>query len=173
MPADYDGDGSADIAVFMGRSGDDWYYWSSSNQSLVETDFGYSGVVPVQADYDGDGRTDLAVFDPAIARWYIVRSSLGYIQKDYGWNGPIPVPTDYKGDGKADLALYNPPDGKWYRWYWNGGYQTTVQFGGPSAEPVPGDYDGDGKADLAVRGPNSLWSLLQTSAGFTTYSFGW
>ena len=65
VTGDYDGDGTADPAVF--RSGT-WYVLKSSGGVLTEQ-FGLPNDKPVAADYDGDAHTDVAVYRNGI--WYI------------------------------------------------------------------------------------------------------
>ena len=75
VPADYDGDGMADIATFRadsdleaGRSA--WFLKLSGGPSRALT-LGDAGSLAAPADYDGDGRIDLATFDLALATWRI------------------------------------------------------------------------------------------------------
>jgi putative transposon-encoded protein len=70
VPADYNGDGAADLAVF--RNGT-WYMLSATTYTVKQ--HGQAGDIPVPADYDGDGKADLAVF--RAGTWYIKKSSLG------------------------------------------------------------------------------------------------
>jgi hypothetical protein len=90
VPADYDGDGRADIAVFH-RAKADWYISYSGGGSL-KLQFGWSAVLPVAADYDGDGKSDIAVYAPASGGWYIRQSSTGTtLQQTHGFSDALPV----------------------------------------------------------------------------------
>ena len=90
VPADYDGDGRADVAVFH-RASATWYVRYSGGGSLVLA-FGWPAVVPVPADYDGDGVADLAVYHAASGNWYVRQSSdLATVVKALGGPGRNPV----------------------------------------------------------------------------------
>ncbi len=175
VPADYDGDGQADFAVWRPDSGV-WYILQSSdgyNPARAKYyQWGLLGDQPVQADYDGDGRADIAVFRSTENSWYIRRSSDNqFVSVNFGQAGTdLLVPADYTGDGKADLAVYRR--GTWIIRRSEDNRFLTQQFGLPADKPVPADYDGDRKTDLAVY-RKGIWYILESSTGqFRAFDYG-
>ena len=95
VPADYDGDGKADLGVWRPSTGE-WFIVRSSNGTLLGQQWGAGGApyldVPVPADYDGDGRADIAVWRSSTGFWYISRSSGGSSSPQLGVSTDRPIP---------------------------------------------------------------------------------
>ena len=70
-PFDFNGDNKTDFSVFRPNddaAAPDFRVQNSSNNLIIETAWGSSGDLAVNADYDGDGKTDYAVFSPVERR---------------------------------------------------------------------------------------------------------
>lgn len=175
VPADYDGDGQTDIAVWRPDTGQ-WYVLFSSTKfnerSAGVFQWGKLGDVPVQADYDGDGRADFAIFRPTENQWYIFESSTGgWKTTRFGIAGRDRlVPADYTGDGRADIAVYR--SGAWYVLSSETAEIEPFQFGFADATPAPGDYDGDGRTDFAVYRKGSWYIYDSAVPRFRIINFG-
>jgi PKD repeat protein len=181
LPADFDGDGKSDVAVFRPSTST----WFSLDSSAANTAYRYrgwgsqsSGDVPVIGDFDGDGLLDPTVFRPASGTWFILESQYNFTTvSTIGWgeSADTVVPGDYDGDGKTDCAVYRPSTGTWYIRPSSGAAQWSVVFGQAGDIPVAGDYDGDGKRDPAVYRPSTgTWFWLKSSASYATFGYrGW
>ncbi|HEX6590164.1 MAG TPA: VCBS repeat-containing protein [Longimicrobiales bacterium] len=168
VPADYDGDGAADFAVYRPAAA----AWFLRVDCPGTCDFepigvGLPGDVPAPADYSGVGVTRPAGFEQASqARWRIATGTclvgLPCDQDVVQWGqaGDIPVPADYDGDGADEIAIVRPAEGTWYvSWdncSWEGGCEEGVFFFGTVGDqPAPADYDGDGDAEMAFLRPET------------------
>jgi hypothetical protein len=179
VPADYDGDGRADLAVKT--TGGNWSIDYAANLfgvwDVVVTGYGDGNAVPVPADYDGDGKADLAIKDPN-GFWLIDHAWNGFgtwdaVHAGYGNATAIPVPADYDGDRRADLAVKDP-NGFWLIDHAFDGFGAWNQilggYGNAAAVPVPADYDTDGRADLAVKDGNGFWLIDFARDGFGAWN---
>jgi aldose sugar dehydrogenase len=174
IPADFDGDGASDIAVYETSTGN-WFFVHSALGFGQHLNFGGANFLPVPGDFDGDGVTDTAVYDTTNGNWFIDQSTAGFrIHPSFGGPGYIPVPGDYDGDGKTDVAVYEESTGHWFFVGSTLGFGNHLAFGGPGFIPVPEDYDGDGQTDTAVYDTaTGHWFINQSSAGFRVHpSFG-
>jgi hypothetical protein len=172
--ADFDGDGSNDIAVFRPSTGT-WY--SLNGSGFASQTQGTAGDRVVSADYDGDGKTDAATlrFENNLGRWEIRRSSdAGTTVDIFGVPGDIPVRGDYDGDGRSDIAVYRPSTGFWYIKTTSDFGFKSYHFGEPGDLASPADMDGDGKDDVVVFRPSTgMWYWLGSSnGGFAAVHFG-
>lgn len=186
LPADYDGDGKADIASYheTDSAGSQSFFriLQSSNDSTVVRFWGVSHAdAKVPADYDGDGKADFAVFRrynlPGAMderNWFILQSSDNTLKTvKFGLTTDMLVPADYDGDGRVDIAVWRPENGFWYRLNSSDGSFVAQHFGLSEDKPTPADYDGDGKTDIAVFRPsNGVWYLQRSTEGFLALQFG-
>ncbi len=83
-PADYTGDGKADLAAVRESSSPAvWYVRNTATGQSTATAFGIGDPnfanydYPIRGDYDGDGRQDIAVWRPSNQTFYFINSSTG------------------------------------------------------------------------------------------------
>jgi hypothetical protein len=135
-PTDFDGDGTADLAVFRPSVGT-WFILNSGSNTFNAVQFGAGGDVPVDGDFDGDSRNDIVVFRPSSATWFILRSSNNQFQGvQFGLSGDKPVAGDYDKDGKTDIAVWRPSIGTYFRLNSSNGAFQAAQFGQNGDIPV-------------------------------------
>jgi hypothetical protein len=157
VPADYDGDGVADLAVWQPSTGLWRIRLSEDNKELELQNGGKLEDQPLAFDFDGDGKADPTIFNSSVennpAYWRILESSLKYKARVEYFGDPKsePYPANYDGDNKVDIAVYSLTNSYWQiepsditqKPY-------VVRFGYNSDIRIPGYYNDDNYADFAV-----------------------
>ncbi len=187
VPADYDGDGICDIAVWTDAAPSQYKILQSSTGTTKVVNFGQPGDEPTVGDFDGDGKADPAVFrrGPGSSEAHLFY--LGSFNNPDGLVTEVPMgtlgitssdylaPGDYDGDGKNDLCVQTPASstdatGVFLLKRSSDGVEERIPFGLFNDLVVEGDYDGDGRSDFALIREVSgqlQWSILQRNGGGT------
>ncbi len=101
--ADFDGDGTGEIAVFRESSG----LWGVRGVSRFY--FGTAGDLPKPGDYTGNGTDSPAIFRAGSGLWAIRGSTRVY----FGGSADKAKPGDYNGDGTEEIAIFRANSGLW------------------------------------------------------------
>ena len=181
-PADFDGDGKTDVAVWRAADGNNpnksfFYILNSSNNTVRAEQFGAPNDLPfLVGDWDGDGKADPAVYragttaNPQSFFFYRPSASPGVDFRTVRWGTTVdkPMRGDFDGDGKLDAAVFRPSEAVWYILQSSNNQPRYAHWGLATDKFVPEDYDGDGKTDLAVyRG--GVWYIRQSSNNQARY----
>jgi len=81
VPADYNGDGKVEAAMYDPHNGTWWL------DGVIFDQLGQPGDIPVPGDYNGDGKVDIAIFSPASGKWIVK----GLFETQFGQPGDIPL----------------------------------------------------------------------------------
>jgi hypothetical protein len=105
VPADYDGDGATEAALYNLKTGT----WRIDGG--VEVVYGQEGELPMPGDYDGDGVADLALVDLQAGTWRVKDQFDLQINST---TGDFPLLLDYNGDGIPEPGYYRFDEGRWH-----------------------------------------------------------
>lgn len=190
VPADYDGDGLTDPAVWLFTTNPaPFQVMLSSTHTLVVQPWGDPATdTPVPADYDGDGKADFAVYRRGAnsdlpGYFFILGSVSGQIQVvQWGKGNDLPLVADFDGDRIADPTIVREEgfNNVFYSRLSADGSLRAVSWGRPSDHyPFVADFNGDGKSDYgsfianAVNGGNAGdWWVLDSSNNVTHSAWG-
>ena len=177
-PADFDGDGKTDIAVWRTGVSPSFYVLNSSTNSATVIPFGVDADDPsMVGDYDGDGKADAAVYRTGVAPGsqsvFYYKGSLNnpsgnitYVP--WGISGDRPIQGDFDGDGKYDFHVARNSGGNavHYRLLNGSSSPSFFQYGLFTDRFVSGDFDADAKFDVAAVRPNAgIWDWYVLMSG--------
>jgi uncharacterized delta-60 repeat protein len=171
-PADFDGDGKTDVAVWREGAQSTFFILQSATSTVHIDHFGNAGDVPtIVGDWDGDGKAEPAVYRDGPQSIFFYRGSLNNPAGDitflpWGLTGDRPVRGDFDGDGMQDAAVFRPSNAVWFIRRSSDGNLQPAFWGLASDTIVNGDFDADGKTDLAVFRPSDrTWYIRPSSDG--------
>ena len=103
LAADFNGDGTGDIAIFRASSG----LWSV--RGITRIYFGSTGDAIVPGDYNGSGTDQPSIFRGTSGLWAV----RGITRIYFGGSTDTAMPGDYNGDGMYDAGIFRGSSGLW------------------------------------------------------------
>jgi hypothetical protein len=173
VPADYDGDGLLDTAIFSPNTAEWYAYLSGGELWDPPRQMGAPGDLPMPGKYTYDNRADLAIMREG--GLLFIRPSENNVPNPFGrapfaFGSPnhLPVPADYDASGRANVATFDPSSGTWFIFPF-----PPFVYGAPGDLPAVADWDNDGRADVGVFRPSTgnwfMWgSTIGPMGGFET-----
>ncbi len=169
-PADFNGDGKADI-LWRDKTTGQMYFWYMGAAGHVSS--GYLGAVADStyqiygpADFDGDGIADIIWRNSVTGVmfiWYMNTTGLDHsvyagTLADADW--VFETFADFDGDGNDDIYLRNHATGQMVIWHPDAGGHITSQYIGTIPDmnwqiACSGDFNGDGYGDIIWRNVNT------------------
>jgi hypothetical protein len=180
VPADYNGDGRADLAVYRRSSGT----WFVKDQFSVA--WGNAKTFPIAVDVSRDGRADLVSYQRSTGTWDVYDTGAGMSSTAvFGATGDVPVTqpslllainpprNDFDANGKTDLVWQHDASRQAVVWYMDGasgnnmmGYNYLTSFDVTGFTlAASADFNGDGAPDL-------VWQNDATRRAYVWYMGG-
>ena len=133
VPADYDGDGATQAAVYN-LAARTWRI-----DGGPEIAFGDIGDLPIPGDYDGDGIAEPAVVNTSTGAWRVMGGFEINVDSE---PGVFPLLLDYDGDAITEPGFFSYEEGCWHVFTFGSGAlqkwvtERTLHFGDVTALPI-------------------------------------
>lgn len=161
IAGDWDGDRSAEVAVFRRDAGGTFERYSADG-TLAPIRLGRGFDLPVTGDWDGDGVTDVGVRRQGL-RLFLLRRGDGTAQRiRMGMVRDLPVTGDWDGDGVTGVGVWRPSATR-FRLLMPDATHQVVRLGSRGAQPLAADWDGDGVTDVGVYDSATATFTLRTA----------
>ncbi len=183
-PADFNGDGKADI-LWRDKTTGQMYFWYMGAAGHVSS--GYLGAVADStyqiygpADFDGDGIADILwrnTVTGVMFIWYMNSTGLDhsvYVGSLADTDWVFETFADFNGNGNCDIYLRNHATGQMVIWHPDDNGHITSQYIGTIPDMnwqivCSGDFNGDGCGDIIWRNVNTgvLFRWAFNDTGYT------
>lgn len=162
VSGDFDGDGITTTGSFSNG------IWKIRNTnfpfinpfSVITTNFGVGGDLPVVGDWNGDGIDTIGVYRPSAQQFFLSNSIVNPLVDftiNFGIAEDLPIAGDWNGDGIDTIAVYRPSVGQTFftnQNILNPSVDITANLGVAEDLPTAGDWNGDGKDSLGLWRPS-------------------